>query len=79
MHTKKVDTEPLSNTPPKSTLPLEYADYADVFSEDKAITLPDHGPHDHAIDLIDKSKPPPYGPIYNLSETELATLQAYIN
>lgn len=31
-------------------LPEEYQDYAHVFSEEEANKLPDHGPHDHAIE-----------------------------
>lgn len=77
MHVTAIDDQPPTDKP--LDIPSEYADYADVFSEDNANILPDHGPHDHAIDLINKEKQPPYGPIYNLSETELATLRAYID
>lgn len=79
LHVKSIDHElPLcAISQPK--LPSEYADYANVFSDVNANTLSDHGPHDHAIDLIDNTKQPPYGPIYNLSEVKLATLQAYID
>ncbi len=58
-------------------LPLEYHEYSDVFSDTGAAELPNHGPADHAIDLMDE-KQPPYGPIYNLNEVELETLRGYI-
>ena len=63
----------LSGVPPK------YADFADVFSETNVYILPEHGKHDHAIDLIDNIKPPLYRFIYNLSESKLAVFQAYID
>ena len=62
-----------------SKIPPEYADFADVFSKISVYILPEHKNHDYAIDLIDKAKQPLYGPIYNLSETELAVLQVYID
>lgn len=79
MHIKKIENKLFSDTLPKFTVPLEYADYTDIFFEDSAITLPDYGPHDYTIELIEKSKSPLYGLIYNFSETKLATLQAYID
>lgn len=76
MHVKSVADEPLT---PKLEIPPEYTDFKDVFSDTNAYILPEHGTHDHAIDLIDEKKQPPYGPIYNLSESELAVLRAYID
>jgi hypothetical protein len=43
-----------------------------------ADTIPDHRPYDCAIDLQDGTQPP-FGPIYNLLENELAELQKYID
>lgn len=40
--------------------------------------MPEHAPHDHAIKLVE-GKQPPWGPIYSLSEEELAVLRAYID
>ena len=40
--------------------------------------LPEHQPYDCAIDLQEGSQPP-FGPIYNLSQTELMELQKYIH
>lgn len=59
-------------------LPPAYRDFAEVFLDIDANKLPEHGPHDHAIDLIDKQQPP-YGPVYNLSEVELIVLRQYID
>jgi hypothetical protein len=40
--------------------------------------VPEHGPHDLTIDLIE-GKEPPWGPIYNLSAKELETLRDYLD
>ena len=59
-------------------IPSEYIDYADVFSPDLAMQLPENtGINEHAIELIE-GKQPPYGPIYSLGPVELETLKAYI-
>ncbi len=59
-------------------IPTKYSDYADVFSSDFAIELPENtGMNKHAIELIE-TKQPPYGPIYAPSPVELETLKAYI-
>jgi hypothetical protein len=60
-------------------LPPDYQDFADVFEEKNADKLPPHRPNvDHEIPLVPGAKPV-YGPIYNLSETELKTLKEYID
>ena len=65
-----------ANPPP---IPKEYADLAEVFSKNKAHELPpNRGPLDHHIHLEEGSKPV-FGPIYNLSETELQVLKEYID
>ena len=61
-----------------SSVPLEYHDYADVFSKSKANTLPPHRPYDLKINL-EEGTSPPLGPIYSLSPAELATLREFIN
>ena len=59
-------------------IPPEYADYADVFSPDLAMELPENtGMNEHAIELVE-GKQPPYGPIYSLSLVELETLKTYL-
>ena len=59
-------------------IPDEYSDFADVFSEEKALVLPERTElNEHAIDLED-GKQAPYGPIYSLGPMELETLKTYI-
>jgi hypothetical protein len=60
-----------------SHIPACYHDFADVFSKAKANVLPPHRPYDHTIDLEPESTIP-YGPIYRLSEIELAALRDFI-
>src|SRR5204862_7527538 len=60
-------------------IPEQYRDLAEVFSKPKAYELPPHrGPLDHHINPEPGSKPV-FGPIYNLSETELQVLKEYID
>ena len=60
------------------TVPEEYSDYADVFSEKLAAVLPEHTEtNTHAIEL-EEGKQPLYGPIYSLGPVELETLKTYI-
>ena len=54
-----------------------YAEFLDVFSKKSGETLPTHRDTDHAIEIEAGAKLP-FGRIYNLSETELAALKAYI-
>ena len=56
-------------------IPQEYLDIAEVFSEDSAHKLPAHGSHDLSIET---TSDPPFGPLYNLSQTELEVLRGYI-
>lgn len=59
-------------------IPPEYEDLSKVFSESLANQLPPHRGHlDHSIPLEEGAKPT-FGPIYNLSETELEVLKEYI-
>jgi len=58
-------------------IPAIYGDFVEVFSKAMAETLPLHRSTDHAIDL-EPGYNLPYGRIYNLSEFELRTLNAYI-
>ncbi len=56
----------------------KYTDYADVFSSDQIIELPENmGMKEYEIELIDEKKLL-YGPIYALSPVELETLKAYL-
>jgi hypothetical protein len=62
----------------KNHLPSAYAEFANVFSKDGAETLPEHRKFDISIDLIPGATVP-WGPIYNLTEPELATLRDYLS
>ena len=62
---------------PSLELPRELLEYEDVFSNDKASVLPALKQGDHAIEVED-GKEPPYGPLYNLSQVELAELRRYL-
>ena len=60
-------------------IPKEYRNLTDVFSKSKSEELPPHrGSLDHSIPL-EKDAKPVFGPIYNLSETELQVLREYID
>jgi transposase InsO family protein len=51
--------------------------FADVFDEKEADVLPEHRKYDISIDLQEGSTPP-FGPIYNLTQTEMAALKDYL-
>lgn len=59
-------------------LPPELAGFHDVFSPQNSKTLPPSNEHDHTIDLTPGAKVP-YGPIYPLSQKELAELRRYLD
>ena len=60
-------------------VPVEYSDFADVFSLDLASELPEHTEiNDLTIELVKGCQQPPYGSIYSLGPVELETLKAYI-
>ena len=61
-----------------SALPEEYHDFTDIFSKSKAGKLADHQPYDFKITL-DEGTVPPFGPIYSLSQEELAALRKFID
>ena len=61
----------------RTQLPKKYHHYADIFDKAKSSTLRHHRPYDCPIDLQPR-KEPPWGPIYNLSPTELEVLRAYV-
>ena len=62
-----------------TSLPTEYAEFADVFEPKNSQKLPPHRPGvDHEIPLMPNAKPV-YSSIYNLSETELKALKDYID
>lgn len=68
----------VTTTNPESPMLPEYLqDYTSVFSSEGAGRLAPHKGHDHAIEL--EGGEPPYGPLYNLSTTELAVLRRYLD
>ena len=59
-------------------VPVEYSDFADVFTPDLVSKLSEYsGINNYVIKLID-SQQPPYRLIYSLEPVELETLKAYI-
>ncbi|KAJ6437046.1 FHA domain-containing protein [Purpureocillium lavendulum] len=68
--------EPVEDASPPE-IPSAYQEWADVFSEEEAAKLPPLSGRSHPIDL-EEGQIPPSGPIYNLSEHELAVLREYI-
>ena len=72
-----VDENNSRNTNETQGIPVEFAEFQDVFSKDRANQLATHKDCDHAIDL--EGGDPPYGPLYNLSNTELKTLREYLD
>jgi RNase H-like domain found in reverse transcriptase/Reverse transcriptase (RNA-dependent DNA polymerase)/Integrase zinc binding domain/Chromo (CHRromatin Organisation MOdifier) domain/Retroviral aspartyl protease len=62
---------------PEIQLPEKYAEYSKVFSKAQADQLPPHRPYDHAIPVTEGATVP-FGPVYNLSQTELKALHEYI-
>jgi hypothetical protein len=59
-------------------LPTKYEEYRDVFEKKNADTLPQHRPYDCGIELQEDAQPP-FGPIYSLSQNELAALRDYLD
>jgi hypothetical protein len=56
----------------------EYKTWADVFSTEKSEQLPEHGIHDHHINLVPGTKPT-FGPLYPCSDLELKVLKEFLN
>ena len=61
-----------------SGIPPEYQDFADVFSEEEAYSLPPHRDFDLKIETIE-GEVPPVGHIYSLSQAELSALREFID
>ena len=75
--TVKIDADAVDDEPFPEHIPACYRDYADVFSKVKANELPPHRSYDHSIDL-EPGTAIPHGPLYRLSEIELAALRDFI-
>ena len=63
--------------PSPNTIPTDYKDFEDVFSEAEADVLPPRRPFDHTIPLIEGATPT-FGPIYRLSVKEQEALDKYL-
>jgi len=66
----------ITNALETQTLLVELKEYEDVFSTENAGKLSLHEEHDHAIEITAKLS---YESLYNLLNTELATLRQYLN
>ena len=53
-------------------------DFTDVFSEKKALLLPEQTEFNQYAIELKEDKQPPYGPIYSLGPVELESLKTYI-
>ena len=59
-------------------VPLEYHDYADIFSKKKADTLAPHWPFNLKIELEEGTEPP-IGRLYSLFSSEQGSLQDFLD
>ena len=66
----------ITNALETQILLVKLKEYEDVFLTESADKLSLHEDHDHAIEIIAKSS---YELLYNLLNTELATLRQYLN
>ena len=62
----------------QSTIPAEYEEFWYLFKQPEQIKLPEYGPHNHKIPLMEE-KEPAYKKIYTILEKELKALKEYIN
>jgi len=72
-----IDNVEMVTTDDGGRIPAQFQGLMEVLRNQKAETLPPHRQIDHAIDLEPDYKLP-YRRIYNLSESKLKTLKAYI-
>src|SRR5258708_18333838 len=75
LEARAVATDPPED--PLSVIPMEYLEFHNVFSGDKANTLAPHRPYDLKINLEEGAKPF-HGPIYSLSPPELSALREFL-
>lgn len=66
-----------SETIDLSNVPSAYHDLQEVFSKDRALSLPPHRPYDCSIELLPGS-PLPSRKLYNLSKPERESMEQYI-
>lgn len=67
----------LPSPPDLSAVPVEYHDLGEVFSKQRAQSLPPHRPYDCAIDLL-PGAPLPTSRLYKLSRPEREAMEIYI-
>ena len=71
-------TSVTANIDPLLQVPAEFSHFLGIMGKEAADALPAHTDYDHRIDLKEGEKPP-WGPIYRLSEVELATLREWLS
>ena len=59
-------------------VPLDYHDFTNIFSKTHTYTPAPHRPYDLKIKL-EEGTSPPFGPIYSLSQSELRSLQEFLD
>lgn len=62
----------------KVKIPVEYLDFANIFSKQKPIVLPEQTDFNAHFIKLKNSRQPLYGPIYSLGLMKLETLKIYI-
>uniref|UniRef100_A0A3P9BBG8 Chromo domain-containing protein n=1 Tax=Maylandia zebra TaxID=106582 RepID=A0A3P9BBG8_9CICH len=74
-----VTTDPagLPAPPDLSSVPADYHDLSQVFSKDRAQSLPPHRPYDCGIDLL-PGAPLPSSRLYNIAKPERESMERYI-
>ncbi|ODM18852.1 hypothetical protein SI65_05469 [Aspergillus cristatus] len=73
-----IDHKELATTTQEPQIPQEYIKFQHLFKQPEQPELPDHGPHDHQMPLME-GKEPTCKKIYSMSEKESQALQEYIN
>jgi hypothetical protein len=59
-------------------LPLNYADFVDVFSKSQSDELPPYRPLDYKIELLPDATPLRAHPLYSMSTEQLIALKKYL-
>lgn len=68
---------PVQDPPDLSLVPEQYHDLGEVFSKDRALSLPPHRPYDCSIDLLPGAALPTSS-LYSLSRLEREAMESYI-
>ena len=81
LHPQESDLHSASTIPEPTDLPrvpLDYHDFADIFSKSKADMLAPHYEHNLKVNLEDGASPP-LGATYSLSFSELGSLHEFLD